>query len=98
VRLDNTREEVLIRDQPCEIDQANIDLVTRCVGTQPVRMSRLYRPKAVPQEDDFVPLPHAAVLYHVSEQGHVWTVACTATSPHSVVYQGRGPVSVEPAP
>jgi hypothetical protein len=98
VRLDATREEVLVRDQPCEIDQANIDLVTRCVGQEPVRMARLYRPKTVPQEGDFVPLPHAAVLYQVSEHDAVWTVTSTATSPHRVVYQGRGPVSVEPAP
>lgn len=97
VRLDDTREEFTVRDQPCEIDQANIDLVTRCVGQDPVRMSRLYRPKTVPGEADFVPLPQAAVLYQVSQRGDVWTVTSTATSPHRVVYQGRGPVSVEPA-
>lgn len=98
VRLDNTREDVLIRDQPCEIDQANIDLVCRGMGTAPVRLSRLNRPKTVPQEDDFVPLPHEAALYQISELGDVWTVTSTATSPHRIVYQGRGPVSVEPTP
>lgn len=98
VRLDATREEVLVRDQPCEIDQANIDLVARCVGQEPVRLSRLYRPKTVPQESEFVPLPHPAAVYQVSEDGGMWKVTCTAGSPHRVVYQGRGPVSVQPAP
>ena len=98
VRLDNTREEFLIRDQPCEIDQANIDLVSRSVGNGPARLSRLNRPKTVPQEDDFVPLPHEAALYQISELDDVWTVTSTATSPHRIVYRGRGPVSVEPAP
>lgn len=98
VRLDDTREEVLIRDQPCEIDQANIDLVTRCVGTDPVRLSRLHRPKTVPQEAEFIPLPHPAALYQISESEDVWTVILTASSPHRIVYQGRGPVAVEPDP
>lgn len=98
VRLDDTREEVLVMDQPCEIDQANIDLVTRCLGKEPVRLSRLHRPKTVPQEGDFVPLPHEAALYQIHEAENVWTVTSTATSPHRIVYQGRGPVSVEPTP
>lgn len=98
VRLEGTREEVAVMDQPCEIDQANISLVTRCVGKDPARLSRLHRPKTLPQEAEFVPLPLAAVLYQVSAQGDVWTVTSTASSPHRVVYQGRGPVSVEPAP
>nr|WP_296021263.1 hypothetical protein [uncultured Acidovorax sp.] len=97
VRLDNTREEVLIRDQPCEIDQANIDLVSRGIGAAPVRLSRLHRPKTVPQEDEFVPLPQEAALYQISEANDVWTVTSTATSPHRVVYRGRGPVTVVPA-
>lgn len=98
VRLDNTREEFLIRDQPCEIDQANTDLVSRGIGAAPVRLSRLHRPKSVPQEDEFVPLPHEAALYQISESENVWTVISTASSPHRVVYRGRGPVSVEPTP
>lgn len=98
VRLDDTREEVLVMDQPCEIDQANVDLVARCVGDGPVRLSRLHRPKTIPQESDFVPLPHEAALYQISESENVWTVISTASSPHRVVYRGQGPVSVEPAP
>lgn len=98
VRLDDTREEVLVMDQPCEIDQANIDLVARGLGDGPVRLSRLRRPKTVPQESDFVPLPHEAALYQISESENVWTVISTASSPHRVVYRGQGPVSVEPAP
>lgn len=98
VRLDDTREEVAVMDQPCEIDQANLNLMARSAAKEPVRLSRLHRPKTLPQEDDFVPLPLAAVLYQVSTQGDVWTVTSTATSPHRVVYQGRGPVSVEPTP
>lgn len=98
VRLDGTRDEVLVMDQPCEIDQANVDLVARCLGNGPVRLSRLHRPKTVPQESDFVPLPHEAALYQISESENVWTVTSTASSPHRVVYRGRGPVSVEPAP
>lgn len=98
VRLDDTREEVLVMDQPCEIDQANVDLVARCVGDGAVRLSRLHRPKTIPQESDFVPLPHAAALYQISESENVWTVISTASSPHRVVYRGQGPVSVEPAP
>jgi hypothetical protein len=61
-------------------------------------LSRLYRPKTVPQESEFVPLPHPAALYQVNEDGGMWTVACTAGIPHRVVYKGRGPVSVQPAP
>ena len=98
VRLDGTREEVAVMDQPCEIDQANVNLMARSLASDPVRLSRLHRPKTLPQEADFVPLPLAAVLYHVGAQGDVWTVTSTASSPHRVVYQGRGPVSVEPAP
>lgn len=98
VRLDGTREEVAVMDQPCEIDQANLNLMARSLASNPVRLSRLHRPKTLPQEADFVPLPLDAVLYHVSAQGDVWTVTSTASSPHRVVYQGRGPVSVEPAP
>lgn len=96
VRLDDTREEVAVMDQPCEIDQANINLMARSVLKEPARLSRLHRPKTLPQEDDFVPLPLAAVLYQVSVEDEVWTVTSTATSPHRVVYRGRGPVSVEP--
>ncbi len=98
VRLDHTREEVAIWDQPCEIDEANSNLVARCVGTTAARLSRLHRPKTLPQEAEFVPLPLAAVLYQVSNQGDVWKVISTSSSPHRVVYQGRGPVTVEPAP
>ena len=97
VRLDETREEVAVLDQPCEIDEANVNLVSRSVVSPPVRLSRLHRPKALPQEAEFVPLPLPAVLYQVSTEGDVWTVTSTASSPHRVVYQGRGPVSVEPA-
>ena len=98
VRLDETREEVAVMDQPCEIDEANSYLVARCVGTTAARLSRLHRPKTLPQEAEFVALPLAAVLYQVSNQGEVWTVTSTSSSPHRVVYQGRGPVTVEPAP
>lgn len=98
VRLDNTREEFLIRDQPCEIDQANIDLVSRGMGREPVRLSRLHRPKTVPQEHEFVSLPQEAALYQISESDDIWIVTSTATSPHRVVYRGRGPVTVEPTP
>ncbi len=98
VRLDETREEVAVMDQPCEIDDANSRLVARCVGATAARLSRLHRPKTLPQEADYVPLPLAAVLYQVNNQGEVWTVTSTSSSPHRVVYQGRGPVTVEPAP
>lgn len=98
VRLDHTREELAVWDQPCEIDEANSNLVARCVGAAGARLSRLHRPKTVPQETDFVPLPLPVVLYQVSTEGDVWTVTSTSSIPHRVVYQGRGPVSVEPAP
>lgn len=97
VRLDHSREEFIVRDQPCEIDLANIDLVSR-ISIAPERLARLYRPKTLPQEADFVPLPQAAAVYQISELDGVWTVKSTASSPHRVVYQGRGPVTVEPAP
>ncbi|RYH68079.1 MAG: hypothetical protein EON54_02910 [Alcaligenaceae bacterium] len=98
VRLDHTREEVTVMDQPCEIDQANIDLVSRGIGVTRPRLSRLCRPKTVPQEGNFVPLPMTPEFYRVEQDGDIWTVKSTNSQPHRVVYQGRGPVTVEAAP
>lgn len=97
VRLASTREEVLVRDQPCEIDQANIELVSNAGRTQP-RLSRLYRPKTVPQEQDFVPVPLRPERYRVSREGDIWTVESIIGDHPRLVYQGRGPVWVEAAP
>lgn len=98
VRLDHTREEFQVRDQPCEIDVANIDLRAKGVGTARAWPSKLVRPKTVPGERDFVPLPMSQECYHVASEGEIWTVtATTADFPPRVVYQGCGPVSVEEA-
>lgn len=98
VRLDHTREEVMVRDQPCELDQANIDLVSQGMGPERVRLSKLYRPTTVPQESDFVPLPMSPEHYRIEQVDDVWTVTFTGLIPHRMVYQGRGPVTVEAAP
>ena len=98
IRLDDSREEVLVMDQPCEIDRANIDLAAGSTGRKPAPRARLHRPKTVPQESEFIPLPHEASLYQIAEAENIWTVTSTASSPHRVVYRGRGPVAVEPAP
>lgn len=99
VRLDHTREEFLVRDQPCEIDHANVLEMARCVGTNQPWLSRLYRPKSPADEHDFVPLPMSRDCYGVSCDGDVWVVtATTANFPPRLVYRGRGPVCVEVAP
>lgn len=98
VRLDDTREETAVMNQPCEIDQANINLVARGIGGLPDSPARLYRPKTLPQEADFVCLPLAAELYLVTCDGDLWTVTSMAANPPRIVYQGLGPVSVEPTP
>jgi len=99
VRLDHTREDFLIRDQPCEIDHATVTSMGRGIGTNQPWLSRLYRPKTLAEEDDCVPLPMTNDHYSVSCEGDMWTVtANTVDFPPRVVYRGRGPVRVEVAP
>ncbi len=98
VRVDESREEVMVWDQPCEVDVFSIDMGHRSGPMTHVYLSRLYRPKTLPQEDDYVKLPLAADQYEVTRDGDSWTVTSIASDWHRVVYCGAGPVRVEPAP
>lgn len=94
VRVDGSREEVVIYDQPAELAYYGSPPNFGWPG-QPWRSLLLY-PCHVPDREGKVPLRGAPDQYEISQEGGVWTVVQKAAIP-LLMYQGEGPVSIEAA-
>jgi hypothetical protein len=92
VRIEGSREEVVVYDQPAEImyygSPANFG------GPGRPWQSLLHYPCHAPGREGKVPLRGVQEQYQITQVGSVWTVVLTGEPP-LLVYQGDGPVFVE---
>lgn len=95
VRIDGSREEIVIYDQPAELIYYGSP--PNFAGPGRPWQSILIYPCIVPGREGRVPLRGQPEQYQVAQDGEVWTVVQTGEPP-LLMYEGAGPVSVEAAP
>lgn len=95
VRLDSTREECVVFDQPVEL--LHYGATASFAGARPPPRAVFTYPCNVPGYGNTIPLKGLSDLYVVSQVGDAWTMVQTGNPP-LLLYRGPGPVRVEPAP
>lgn len=91
-----TAKAVMVRDQPCEWDYLYISSSTSDFRLAGGWKARLTYPKCCDEDPGTCPLAGDAVIYHVTQEGDVWTVTARHHDEARVIYQGPGPVYVSP--
>ena len=95
VRIEGSREEFVVYDQPAEIMYYGSP--PNYAGPGRPWQSLLYYPCQVSESERQVPLRGAPEQYDITQNGNVWTVVQTGEPP-LLMYQGEGPVFVKAAP